>query len=178
VIRKLGWLLGAVVFAFTGIYTIVYVYRWEWNRALFVAMLFVALEVAGGLALVLRRLKGLEAKIDALPDRRAQVAAHLRATAPERKHFAWLERSMGQTNIFITVLLGAGVLLSGLTWIVDRVATRTALPTLERSLAHRFDAVALPDGPLVPEDAELVAQAGPYADDPDLRILLGPEARR
>jgi hypothetical protein len=177
-IRKVGWLLGAVVFAFTGVYTIVYVYRWEWNRALFVAILFVALEVAGALALVLRRLKGIEARIDALPVRQAQVAAHLRATAPERRHFAWLERTMSETNIFITVLLGAGVLLSGLTWIVDRVATRTALPTLERSLAQRFDVAALPEGPLVPEDAELVAQAGPFADDPDLRILLGPEARR
>jgi hypothetical protein len=178
VIRRLGWLLGAVVLAFTGIYTIVYVYRWEWNRALFVAILFVALEVAGALALVLRRLKRIEAKVDELPDRQAQVAAHLRATAPERKHFAWLERSMSETNIFITVLLGAGVLLSGVTWLVDRVATRTALPTLERSLAQRFDAAALPAGPLVPEDAELVAQAGRFADDPDLRILLGPEARR
>jgi hypothetical protein len=178
VIRRLGWLLGAVVFAFTGIYTIVYVYRWGWNRALFVAMLFVALEVAGALALVLRRLKRIEAKLDDRPNRQAQVAGHLRATAPERKHFAWLERSMGQTNIFITVLLGAGVLLSGLTWIVDRIATRTALPTLERSLAQRLDRAALPERPLVPEDAELVAQAGAYADDPDLRILLGPEARR
>jgi hypothetical protein len=178
VIRRLGWLLGSVVFAFTGVYTIVYVYRWEWNRALFVAILFVAVEVAGALALVLRRLKRIEAKLDELPDRQARVAAHLRATAPERKHFAWLERTMSETGIFITVLLGAGVLLSALTWLVDRVATRTALPTLERSLAQRFGAAALPEGPLVPEDAELVAQAGPFADDPDLRILLGPEARR
>jgi hypothetical protein len=178
VIRRLGWLLGAVVLAFTGVYTIVYVYRWEWNRALFVAILFVALEVAGALALVLRRLKRLEAKLDEVPARQAQVAAHLRATAPERRHFAWLERSMGRTNIFITVLLGAGVLLSGLTWVVDRVATRTALPTLERSLAQRLDAAALPEGPLVPEDAALLAQAGPFAEDPDLQILLGPEARR
>jgi hypothetical protein len=177
VIRRLGWLLGAVVLAFTGIYTIVYVYRWEWNRALFVAILFVALEVAGALALVLRRLKGIEARLDDVPARQARVAAHLRATAPERRHFAWLERSMSETNIFITVLLGAGVLLSGLTWIVDRVATRTALPTLERSLAQRLDAAALPERPLVPADEELLAQAGPYADDPDLRILLGPEAR-
>jgi hypothetical protein len=178
VIRRLGWLLGSVVFAFTGVYTIVYVYRWEWNRALFVAILFVALEVAGALALLLSRLKRIEAKLDELPDRQTQVRAHLRATAPERRHFAWLERSVSETNIFITVLLGAGVLLSGLTWIVDRVATRTALPTLERSLARRFDAAALPEGALVPEDAELVAQAGPFADDPDLRILLGPEAHR
>jgi hypothetical protein len=178
VIRRLGWLLGAVMLGFTGLYTIVYVYRWEWNRALFVAILFVALEVAGALALVLRRLKRIEAKLDDLPARQARVAAHLRATAPERRHFAWLEQSMSRTNIFITVLLGAGVLLSGLTWLVDRVATRTALPTLERTLAQRFDAAALPEGPLVPEDAELLAQAGPFAQDPDLQILLGPEARR
>jgi hypothetical protein len=177
-IHRLGWLLGIVVLAFTGVYTIVYVYRWEWNRALFVGILFVALEVAGALALVLRRLKRIEAKLDDVPARQAQVAAHLRATAPERKHFAWLEKSISETNIFITVLLGAGVLLSGLTWVVDRVATRTALPTIERSLAQRFDAAAMPAGPLVPEDAELLAQAGRFADDPDLRILLGPEARR
>jgi hypothetical protein len=178
VIRKLGWLVLALTLGFTGLYTIVYVYRWEWNRALFVGMLFVAVEVAAASALVLRRIKGLERKLDERTPARAQVAAHLHATAPERRHFAWLERSMGQTNIFVTVLLGAGVLLSGLTWLVDRIATRTALPTLERSLAARLDAAALPERPLVPEDAELLAQAGRFADDPDLRILLGPEAPR
>jgi hypothetical protein len=178
VIRKVGWLLGSVMLAFTGIYTIVYVYRWEWNRALFVGMLFVAVEVAGAFALVLRRLAKLEARTTIDPEREAQTLAHLRATAPERHHFAWLERSMSETNVFITVLLGAGVLLSGLTWVVDRIATRTAMPTLEKGLAHRLDVATFPRRPLVPEDGELLAQAGPYDDDPDLRILLGPEARR
>ncbi len=141
-------------------------------------MLFLAVEVAAASALVLRRIAGFERSG---PDQSSAPAsaslAHVRATAPDRHHFAWLERSMTETNVFITVLLGAGVLLSGLTWIVDRVATRTALPTLERSLARRLDVAAFPDRPLVPEDAELLAQAGPFADDPDLRILLGPEAR-
>jgi hypothetical protein len=174
VIRKFGWLLGTATLAFTGIYTIVYVYRWEWNRALFVGMMFVAVEVAAALALLLRRINQLEQRLEQEPD--AQVVARLRESAPERNHFAWLERSMTETNVFITVLLGAGVLLSGVTWIVDRVATRTARPTLERRLARRFAGAAFPDRPLVPADAELLAQAGPYDDDPDLRILLGPEA--
>ena len=174
-IRKLGWLLGLMMLGFTGIYTIVYVYRWEWNRALFVGMLFVAVEVALALALVLRRLALLEQRVSPSSDDDA-VIAHLRATAPERNHFAWLERSMTEPNVFITVLLGAGVLLSGITWLVDRLATRTASPTLERSLARRLSGAAFPNRPLVPGDAELLAQAGPYADDPDLRILLGPEA--
>lgn len=175
-IRKFGWLLGTVTLAFTGVYTIVYVYRWEWNRALFVGMMFVAVEVTAALALILRRLNQLEQRAAKGPD--PQVLARLRESAPERNHFAWLERSMTETNVFITVLLGAGVLLSGVTWIIDRIATRTALPTLEQGLARRFVGAEFPDRPLVPSDAELLAQAGPYADDPDLRILLGPEARR
>jgi hypothetical protein len=178
VTRKLAWLFGALMLGFTGIYTIVYVYRWEWNRALFVAMLFVAVEVAGALALILRRLTALEQKLARDPEDVAELTGRLAESRPERHHFAWLERSMSETSIFITVLLGAGVLLSGVTWLVDRIATRTATTTLERGLAGRLADASFPRRPLVPEDAELVAQAGPYADDPDLRILLGPEAQR
>ena len=77
-IRKLGWLLGAVMLGFTGIYTIVYVYRWEWNRALFVGMLFVAVEVAAALALVLRRSPSSSSGSRRRPDRTTPVLAHLR----------------------------------------------------------------------------------------------------
>jgi hypothetical protein len=177
VIRKVGWLLGVATLAFTGAYTIIYVYRWEWNRALFVGMLFVAVEVGVVAAVVLRRLARVEARREARPEADPAVLADLRASAPQRRHFAWLERSLRDTNVFITVLLGAGVLLSGLTWLVDRVASRTAVPTLERGLARRLEPVAFPDAPLVPSDAELLAQPGPFADDPDLRVLLGPRAR-
>jgi hypothetical protein len=174
-IRKFAWFICSITLAFTGIYTIVYVYRWEWNRAIFVGVMFVAVEVATALALIFRRLNQLEQKVAKQPD--PQVLAQLRATAPERDHFAWLEAKMTETNVFITVLLGAGVLLSAVTWVVDRIATRTARPTLEHGLARRLAGAAFPHRPLVPGDAELLAQAGPYADDPDLRILLGPEAR-
>ena len=38
--------------AVLGAYVFVYLYRWEWNRALFAGVLFVAAEVALGLARV------------------------------------------------------------------------------------------------------------------------------
>ncbi len=92
---------------------------------------------------------------------------------PERDHFAWLEQETSRLSVFVTLLLGAGVLLTVGTWIVDRIATRTALPTLERSLARRLDRAAFPDGPLVPDDRELVAEGGPYGIE-HLEVLLGP----
>ena len=40
--------------------------------------------------------------------------------------------------MFVPVLLGAGVVLSALAWVVDRVARLTAVPTMERGLARKL----------------------------------------
>jgi hypothetical protein len=172
VIRRVGWLLGGLTLAATGVYTIVYLYRWEWNRALFSGVLFVAIEVGLLVTLVLRRLATVQRSLDRRPD--GPALARLRESAPHRDHFAWLERTTSQTGVFVTVLLGAGVLLSGLTWLVDRVASRTAMPVLEQGLARRLQPAEFPKGPLVPADAELVAHGGPYGEEQHLGILLGP----
>jgi hypothetical protein len=172
VIRRLGWLLAIVVLGACGIYTAVYLNRWEWNRALFVAVLFVAVEVAMATMLVLGRIRRLEERVrtrDAAP----RALQHIRATRTDRDHFAWLERSTRDLNVFVTVLLGAGVLLSAGTWLIDRIASRTALPTLERGLAARLAPMEFPTDPLVPDDEELLAAGGPYGED-RLDILLGP----
>jgi hypothetical protein len=61
-----------------------------------------------------------------------------RVTGPEpAKPFAWLNRPQ-QTNVFVPVLLGAGIALSGLAWLVDQGAPATA-----RRLARRTTAPAL-----------------------------------
>jgi hypothetical protein len=61
--------------------------------------------------------------------------------------FAWLDRS--QTNVFVPVLLGAGVVLSALAWVVDRVARLTAVPSMERGLVQKLAALQPhPDGML------------------------------
>jgi hypothetical protein len=173
VIRRVAWLLGFVVLIATAIYTIVYLYRWEWNRALFVLVLFVAVEVAMSVVLLLHRLREVDETVRAGGGNRPALA-RIEQARPERHHFAWLERSASDLSVFVTVLLGAGVILSLGTWIVERIATRTSLPTLERGLARRLDAVAFPADPLVPDDASLVAEGGPYGED-HFDVLLGPQ---
>jgi hypothetical protein len=171
-VKRLGLFVAVITLAATGVYTLVYLYRWEWNRALFTSLLFVAVEVAMVLVVLLRRIGRLERTINAQTPKSTTLMT-IQATRPERNHFAWLEREMGRTNVFVTVLLGAGVLLSLVSWVVDRVASRTAVGTLEGDLARRLEPANFPDSPLVPSDAELLAQGGPYGHD-NLDILLGP----
>jgi hypothetical protein len=174
-LRRGAWLIGFAALVASGAYVLVYIYRWEWNRALMVGLLFVAMEVAFANALVLRRLANAATDSGAASARVAdsRTVDHLRATRPTRRHFAWLEDQTTGLSVFVTLLLGAGLVLTLGTWIVDRVATRTAVPTLERSLAARLDAAAFPKGPLVPDDRDLLAAAGPYGVE-HLEQLLGP----
>src|SRR5690606_41246707 len=64
--RLLRNLLGAVTLAASGTYTFVYLYRWEWNRAIMSAAIFVAAEVALVGSLLVQRLKRVSDRLDAL----------------------------------------------------------------------------------------------------------------
>lgn len=176
---RLGWLIGVVTLLGCAGYIFVYLYRWEWDRALFVTMMFVAVEVALGIALVLSKIRTLEENQDNGQEtaRESRILQVLQETRPKREHFAWLQDS-SRFNVFITILLGAGLVASGFAWLADRVASNTAHPTLERRLAGDLDDIAFPSDGLVPSEEELLAQSGPYRDDPNLRILLGPVARQ
>jgi hypothetical protein len=67
----------------------------------------------------------------------------------------------------VPVLIGMGVVASGLAWLVERLARATAGPALERGLAARLTALSWPAGGLVPDST----------DDP-LAILERPQPRR
>lgn len=171
-IRRIGWAVVVVALVATGAYTLVYVYRWEWNRALFTAVLFVATETALVGMVVLRRIRRLEDQVTANAQT-TRVLTQLQDTRPTHDHFAWLERAASRTSVFITLLLGAGVLFSTLAWIIDRISSRTATPVLEQRLARRLAPLAFPAHPLVPDDEALVAEGGPYGQD-DIDLYLGP----
>lgn len=163
---KIAKLAGLVVLAASGAYVFVYLYRWEWNRALIAAAFFVAAEVALIGAAVLERLQRLDTKLDDAA-RRADVARrHLHDTAPppRRDHFDWLSPSSsngGELNVFVPVLLGAGVILSGLAWLVERVSRATAGAVMEDSLARRLGPLVLPSTDLVPAPATVTLLDGP-----------------
>ena len=141
--RRIGAAALLTVMVAAGWYVFVYLYRWEWNRALVSGIIFLAAEIALLGALVLERLAQLKrrlARLDAAPNGE-RVLRRLRERAPApASPFAWLERQ--QPNVFVPVLLGAGVVLSAVAWVVDRLARLIAVPTMERGLARKLDHAA------------------------------------
>lgn len=147
--RKIGYLALLVVLAAAGWYVFVYLYRWEWNRAVVSGIIFLAAEIGLLGALVMERLARIAKRVDHLDrDTGERVLSRLREHAPEpAKPFEWLD--VRQTNVFVPVLLGAGVVLSALAWVVDRVARVTATPSMERGLARELTTLQPPPGGLL-----------------------------
>lgn len=168
--RRVALLAAIVTMGAAGWYVFLYLVRWEWNRAFVAGVIFLAAEVALVGSLVLDRLARLQSALpaeDPIGSRRAtrptgdssdreadpRVLARLTGSAPPaREPFAWLSRTPDRLSVFVPILLGAGVLLSGLAWIVERVARFTAGPTIERVLAKRLETLALPPGGLLGDD--------------------------
>ena len=72
--RVLGRVLVVIVLVASGAYFLVYLYRWQWNRALVSGLFFVAAEVAVVASVLLRRFSALEEKIEELKDRPAPAS--------------------------------------------------------------------------------------------------------
>ena len=166
--KLFAWLAGIGTLLTGALYMIVSLNRWEWSRALFFGLIVLIAEVGLATALVLRRLTRLQHSFTV--DR--AVAEILRETRPARDRFAWLKRSTEQSNVFITFLVGGGVLLSGVAWLVDRVAAKTSSPAGEQRLAHELAPISYPAGGLLLDDVTVLAQDVPGADDVQIRKLL------
>ncbi len=156
--RKIGVLGATATLLASGVYVFVYLYRWEWNRAQMSAAIFVAAEIGLIGWLLADRLRKVERRLE-LTDLDAE---HRRLTVirgsapPPRVGFAWLARS-DRMGVFIPVLLGAGALLSGVAWVVERLARATAGRTAEHGLARRLGGLELPPGGLLEAGADPLA---------------------
>jgi hypothetical protein len=136
--NRLASLLGVVVLVASGLYFFVYLWRWEWNRALIAGLLFVAAEVGLATGMVLTRLRRLGAAAG------PEVVARIRETAPPpRDHFEWL-KPRGEMGVFVPVLMGVGAVASVLAWVVERLARATASPVMEQGLAGRLAPLSWP----------------------------------
>ena len=172
--RAVTWTVGTLALVASGAYVLVYVYRWEWHRALLVGILFLAALVAMGTALVLRRLGRLERRLPSGTGRPQDLALHhLRSAPVEHPPFRWLAPDPDRVSVFVPLLIGGGVLVSGAAWLVERVAGAAARGGVEEELAGRLHEIAFPDAPLVPSHGEVLAGAH-RSPDPGLGLLLGP----
>jgi hypothetical protein len=165
----IAWLAGIGTLLGGAFYMIVSLNRWEWNRALFFGLIVLIAEVALATGLVLRRLARLEyrSRVDSSV---ANVLRETRPPSPDR--FAWLRDSTKQTNVFITFLVGGGVIISAIAWMVDRIASNTSSPAGEQKLARQISRIAYPSGGLLLDDVTVLAQEVPGANDEQIRQLL------
>ena len=171
--RKLVVLVLVVTLFVAGLLAMQALYAWEWSRAVWMTTGFVAVEVALVGILVLGRLKDVVARMDKA-NRDADQARHRlvqsRPAAPDR--FAWLQESMGRTNVFVTFIIGGGVIVSGVLWIIDQIARRTATTTKEGRLADDLKSIAPPRDGLVPPQEVLLAEDLSSGERDDLWLLL------
>lgn len=142
--HHLGILVGAATLLASGTYVFIYLYRWEWNRALTSGMIFIAAEVALATILLNERIRTMRAEIQSLREDRIVARLH-ESPPPGRDHFAWLNRP-DRTSVFVPVLMSAGILISGLAWAVERVAKHTLRPRMQRDLAHQLVGLSAPEG--------------------------------
>lgn len=154
VVRFIPRLLNTVVLGVSGTYLLVYLYRWEWNRAVISGMFFIAAEIALATSLILAQLRRQATATESMT---AQTITDVNA-ATRPQSFAWLT-SNDRLGVFIPVLLGAGVILSALAYIVERIASAVAGPTVDRHSA-RLMGLDLPLGPQ-PAPAQRSRLAGP-----------------
>lgn len=179
--RRVPALLTAAVALVCAVYTVIYLVRWEWNRALIAAAFFLAAEILLLGALVFERLRRLETTINSLArdsrdehvDRGA-IADALHTTAPDPPdRFGWIRDRTTSTSVFLPVLLGAGVVASALAWVVERVARATITPSMERSLAARLAHIAAPPGGLLDPPPAQAPVRRPGGGGPRTLLLAG-----
>ncbi|MFD3308319.1 hypothetical protein [Streptomyces sp. NPDC058694] len=145
--RRVAYFFGSAAAAGAGTYVVIYLYRWQWQRAILCGVLLLVVEVMLLGIVLLGRLARIEERMRDADRRQEDVLARLREkeTRPAGDRFRWLDEPTSRTYVFVPVLMATGVLLSGLAWIVQRIASATARPTAERRLAGRLAVLAAPD---------------------------------
>jgi FtsH-binding integral membrane protein len=150
--KTIAWLTGIGTLLASAAYMVVSLNRWEWNRALFFGLILLVAEVGLSTGLILRKLGQLASASRHDDDDVATAVRETRPSLPNR--FEWLKNSSTRTNVFITFAVAGGVLLSGLAWVVDRLASATANPVREAHLIANLQRIAYPSGGLLAEPTD------------------------
>ena len=136
--------LAAITLTASGGYMFVYLYRWEWNRALISGVIFLAAEVAVVGWALNSKLSDVSHQVDEIHARR--IGRHLDAARNQPSTaFEWL-RADDKFGVFVPILLGAGLILSGVAWLVERLGRATAGRLNDRRLASNLSRLAPPVG--------------------------------
>ncbi|WP_329137199.1 hypothetical protein OG552_26915 [Streptomyces sp. NBC_01476] len=175
--KYISYLFGGLCTVAAAVYLVIYLYRWEWQRAVICGVLLLAVEGFLVLVIMLGRMSRLERRIMDADTRVEEIKRRLEHSREDQSvnAFRWLgsdPRRDGldgttRTFVFVPMLMVTGAALSGLAWVIQRVAAVTARPGAERRLAGRLAPLAAPSGgvhgPLPQlEDRPAVPRARPW----------------
>jgi hypothetical protein len=149
--KRLTYLFAGAAAAGAAGYFVIYLYRWQWQRAILcgVVLLIVGLMLLG--IVLWGRLARIEERIRESDRRQQDVLARLRQTQSREQgdrqgdRFRWLQDPASRTYVFVPVLMVTGVVLAGIAWLVQRIASATARPAADRRLAGQLSVLAAPD---------------------------------
>ncbi len=163
-------LLIVVVLVASGTYVLVYLYRWEWNRALISGLFFLTALISLTTGMVLSSLQKLSGRVDRLERRSHSVdrTAHtIRTTnaAHASRHFQWLREPPDRLGVFVPLLIGAGALLSAVAYSIERLAGVVARRSVDRTTAG----LLAPDLPFRSDPPSGGETAGPLDPTPPRR---------
>jgi hypothetical protein len=146
--------IGGLTLAGSATYLFVYLYRWEWNRALISGILFLAAEVGVVALLVLSRVSEVVHRLDER-DRRRAIEDRLRVARREPSRVLdWLKPDPSRTNVFVPILMGAGLILSGLAWLVERIGRATAGRSADQTVAGQLARLGPPPSGFLDDRAD------------------------
>lgn len=161
IISRVATVASGIVLTAAGVYVVVYLARWEWNRAIVAATVFIAMLQVVSTAVIASRLRDLSSRssivvvhspgsdtVDGTAGGEGSdvsggsiddsVLAALQAAGEQRarRHFEWLRADSGRLGVFVPVLLGTGMILSAVAWLVERIAGLVAGRSVDRSTAR------------------------------------------
>lgn len=166
--------LSLIVIAASGWYLLVYLYRWEWNRALISGLFFLAALLTFSTSLILGAFRSVNERLDRIegviassrgarppsgppPGTDGAVADDAGGgpgTAPtdqgprRPRQFDWLHEPIDGFGVFVPVLIGAGVVLSGVAYMIERVAGLLTGALVDRRTTQLLEPdLALSDAP-------------------------------
>ncbi len=172
--KAVAWLLGVGTLVGAGIFTGLSVVRWEWNRAFFFGLVFLAAQMALATALVLKRLGEIQPEDGR---RGGHELETLRSTRGDHVRFEWLRvdhrEAVNRSSVFITLLVGSGVVLTGLAWALDKLGAATTDRRREERLADELRAIRYPEGGLLVDEATALAGGHSDAHADHVRAIIG-----
>jgi len=128
--RYVSYVFGGLSTLAAAVYLVIYLYRWEWQRAVLCGVLLLAVEVFLVCSVLLGRMARLERRLADADARSEEIRRRLEQSREQESQppFRWLggdyrgdADGTTRTYVFVPILMVTGAVLSGVAWAIQRL---------------------------------------------------------